>query len=234
MRRFAQLLLVLAVCCTTLSTASAREREKRVRPTNPYYEEQIKTPNTIALTVGTVHPRAKRPGLLGYLIFLEPYPWLGPTWDKADSRTASPNLQLTWKYVINRTVTLGATAGYCFSSLGRDWDSGNGWYHQNTHTNIVSGLFRLELTYLRRGIFTMYGTIHMGIGLRFQKMTSEQFDPATGASIGGRPSVTHDYRQRFYYHVAPLGFRFGRRVGGFLELGYRVGSFAQVGVDYRF
>ena len=149
-----------------------------------------------------------------------------------------PGLSVDYRKMLNPVVSIGTSVGYSRMTSWYDYEHTDGIYCQHTNTHLVSAMFQLELTYLRRGIFTMYGVWELGFGVRHQNMRGELIDgrqPHTRFQPAEYPA-TASRRTRFMLlkHSAPLGFRFGRKWGGYIELGLGYRGIVSAGVDFQF
>ena len=250
MKRFIVALLAMMLGGVGLSSISAQdiiEREGKkyeLRPLNPAYEAQIKTPNTISLSVGTPMTRAKSPGHLYYLwrLFL-PFDdrWLGQDWYSDNTgRMASPAVHFSWRRLMNRTFSIGVSAAHSYTFVENDHVTyTDGVFSEKYRTNVFLVGFRCDITYLRRGVFTMYGVLEPAFGVRYQTMHTEPVtEPSTRFTAAEPPSrpAAFDSQVVFMptFNVYPLCFRFGRRAGAFIEAGWGGSTCLKLGVDCRF
>lgn len=225
--------LTTFVVLAALFMASNATAQKRF--TNPAYIYQAQTPHTISVSLYGPSYRALTPGIFE---LLGGYSWVGGDIFDSHKFTTMPGLSVDYRKMLNPVVSLGASLGYSRMTSWYDYEHTDGIYCQHTNTHLVSAMFQLELTYLRRGIFTMYGVWELGFGVRHQNMRGELIDgrqPHTRFQPAEYPA-TASRRTRFMLlkHSAPLGFRFGRKWGGYIELGLGYRDIIVVGVDFQF
>ncbi|MBP3425427.1 MAG: hypothetical protein J6K81_01710 [Rikenellaceae bacterium] len=219
-----------------MSTDAAAQR----RFENPAYLDQCETPHTVSVTFNTPYLRAIMPmGLEGLIDMLTlGGSFLGPIASEGHDTKCSPGISVDWRKMLNPVVSLGASVGYSHMSTWYDSDYSTGLYCQRTRTNLIATTFQLELTYLRRGIFTMYGLWEWGFGMRFQHQHNTQINtPHTRWQVDqpDRPQTDiHSFRFMMMSHRSPLGFRFGRRLGRYFELGFGYRGILSAGIDYQF
>jgi len=108
-------------------------------------------------------------------------------------------------------------------------DGISGHYDVHTYTISLEALW----AYKKEQQFMFYGYLGMGI-----THYEDYYSQDTGwyyYRIPSLPSNPYDY-QEFHYaiQVTPLGFRFGRTIAGFLELGFGYKGFISGGISARF
>ena len=225
-------ILTPLVVLTALFLASNATAQRRFM--NPAYIEQNRTPHTVSVSLYGPSYRALTPGILEFL----GGSWIGGDIFDSHKFTTMPGLSVDYRKMLNPVVSLGTSLGYSRMTSWYDYEHTDGIYCQHTNTHLVSAMFQLELTYLRRGIFTMYGVWELGFGVRHQNMRGELIDgrqPHTRFQPAEYPA-TASRRTRFMLlkHSAPLGFRFGRKWGGYIEFGLGYRDIIVVGADFQF
>lgn len=102
----------------------------------------------------------------------------------------------------------------------------SGEYHKRS----LSIAMEVRYYYLRRGPLRIYSMA--GIGTHFyQQLTSFNYN------LNGTTVILDSRDERTIgatYQVSPLGIRYGRRLGGFLEAGYGYKGIVNAGVALRF
>ncbi len=252
--------LVMAVLLVAvMPSASAQESSEAVAQKynirgrspfdNPAYLEQTLTPNTISVSFGMPYSGARYMTLSPLSLLLLQSDWLGSSWYDGDKRGGIPGISVDWRQMIHPVISLGTSVGYSYTTT---WGNNDGYtdgvFRQHTRTNYLTTVFQMEITYLRRRNFTMYGLLEVGFGMRFQNMTSEQIsvkEPIDASDVrttrwqaGDPVARPSHYERAFRFHfvsqTSPLGFRWGRKVGGYFELGYGYRGFFSAGVDWQF
>lgn len=206
---------------------------------NPAYLDQCETPHTVSVTFNTPYLRAIMPmGFEGLFGLLGGSSFLGPIASEGHATKCSPGISLDWRKMLNPVVSLGVSLGYTHMSTWYDNNFTAGLYCQRTRTNLLATTFQLELTYLRRGNFTMYGLWEWGFGWRFQHQRNTPIAAHHTRFSYDKPdrpqTDIHSFRFMMMSHRSPLGFRFGRKLGGYFELGFGYRGLLSVGIDYQF
>jgi len=81
-----------------------------------------------------------------------------------------------------------------------------------------------KFNYISKPAFQLYG--YLGLGATIVTFANANFDDGSQAEISRVPY--------FNVHVTPIGARFGKEFGGFVELGYGYKGIINAGVSYRF
>ena len=149
----------------------------------------------------------------------------------------------TYRYHISKLISLGVTAAYGYEE--GDWSDYNIYYnsYNNNYGGITpfapnysyTGRFKRssftiapEITFnycdLGHGLARLYSVVGIGYTyrnetLQYAGMSEEYMSPAS--------------RVAFNMYVSPFGVRFGRRLGGFFELGIGYKGILNYGVTYR-
>ena len=232
--------LTTFVVLAALFMASNATAQRRFM--NPAYIEQNRTPHTVSLTLNKPYSPATSPGTIDILVAVATAGgqiFLGPFADKGHTTKRSPGISVDYRKMLNPVVSLGTSLGYTHMSTWYDGEYQNGLYCHQTRTNLLTTTFQLELTYLRRGIFTMYGLWELGFGFRFQHQETTPIEIRhTRWQQAEKPECPPSTTDKFWFkilgHGAPLGFRFGRKCGGYLELGLGYRGIVSAGVDFQF
>lgn len=118
--------------------------------------------------------------------------------------------------------TFGITAGYVHTKY--DWTESSAYNNGTTTSKIERACYtvasELDFRYIRKEKFTMYSLI--GLGYTFVDDHSEPTE--TGERL----------ENHFDMHVSFLGFRYGKDLGGFIELGAGYKGLINFGMNYRF
>ncbi len=126
--------------------------------------------------------------------------------------TAYPTYQVNFTWNINPKLLAAASAVYEYSTAdGRIDMPPFSRYHQARYT--YGGLLGLGHHWINRGYFALYSSIECGI---------------IYSSI---PSAS--FNLRAVMQIDPLGFRIGKKAGGFMELGYGIKGIISAGVFVR-
>ncbi len=249
MKRFVVALLAMVLGGVGLSSISAQEIIERqgekyeLRPLNLAYEAQKTMPNTISLSVGTPMECAKSPSLIFYMLagplWLDR--WIGDVWyGENDRRMASPTIHFSWRRLMNRTFSIGVSAAHSYTMVEDNKAYTDGIFRETCRTNVFLVGFRCDITYIRRGVFTMYGVLEPALGVRYQTMRTKPVatEPSTRFTAAEPPSSPAAFNSRVFFmptfNIYPLCFRFGRRAGAFLEAGWGGSTCLKMGADYRF
>lgn len=235
----ARILTPLVVLAALFMTSNATAQRRFM---NPAYIEQDRTPHTVSLTLSRPYPQATSFGAIDVLVAIVTGGgkiFLGPFENNGHTTKRSPGISVDYRKMLNPVVSLGTSLGYTHMSTWYDDEYQTGLYCHHTRTNLLTTTFQLELTYLRRGIFTMYGLWEFGFGFRFQQQQNTPIEALhTRWQPAEQPESPPSTANRFWFkllsHSAPLGFRFGRKCGGYLELGFGYRRWVSVGVDFQF
>ena len=134
-------------------------------------------------------------------------------------RTNFPTLHISYAYALNKKFTFGVTGAY---------DNSTGSFKQD---NEIVGNFRHQyLTvaaegkylYLNRPDFCIYGSLGLGGLVYFQ---NDKFPQAS--------TFINSKSYNFNAFISPIGIRYGKQLGGFLEAGFGYKGILNAGVSYR-
>lgn len=175
------------------------------------FQQQMAMPNAISFNVGYYSVENILTSLSGLLF----------AFDKNIQETrqyTTPTVGIRYLHTLNRTFTVGCAAN--FSSFIREGVRQSNGVKVKQNCNNVALSAECRFTYLRKGIFKMYGTL--GLGVSYWNIIEQA--EATDAQHGAF----------FNFNVSPLGMRLGKQVGGFLEFGLGYRGLVSAGVDVRF
>ncbi|SDH33345.1 hypothetical protein SAMN04487996_13351 [Dyadobacter soli] len=130
-----------------------------------------------------------------------------------EQHVSKPVVFVTYKYHISERFALGGTTG--FNGNSKSWDHYNrdGW-RQRTMTSAMEG----TLYWAKRPGFDFYSTAGAGFYLRERSYYETQKDTDAGPTM----------------YLAPVGLRFGKDVGCFMEVGYGYKGIFNAGLSLRF
>ncbi len=189
---------------------------------------------------------AERPGFLftgnelvvgqGLLPSGQVLPWFSNT--RYQNNVVTGELFASYRHQFSRVVALGVTLGY--EHEGGTWTHRNG-YHA-AYPLGVSGSFtrnrytiapEITFTYFNspKGSVRLYGLASVGYTRQNQAITMEYTGSGSPAEIAAVPNPLVN---RFSMHLSPLGVRFGRALGGFVEMGMGYKGLFNYGLNYRF
>lgn len=139
---------------------------------------------------------------------------LGDLFDAHEGRDPSnPVFFLTYKYHVSERFAIGGTTGYNHDSKSWDHYNYDGW-RQRTLTSAVEG----TMYWAKRPGFDFYSTA--GAGLFFRERAYYETQKKTDAG----PAM----------YIAPVGMRFGKDFGCFMEMGYGYKGILNAGLNFRF
>lgn len=118
---------------------------------------------------------------------------------------------MSYGHSLGRRFRLGGDLSYSHTYMNFK-DNSTGEIGSESNLRFIMAMVSGRCDYLRRKNFTFYG------------------DVAAGAMAG----IGDDISYSPAFQVNPLGFRFGGKVGGFLELGFGVRGFATAGIEFSF
>lgn len=139
---------------------------------------------------------------------------LGDLFDAHEGRDASnPVFFLTYKYHVSERFAIGGTTGYNRNSKSWDHYNRDGW-QQRTLTSAMEGTFY----WLNRPGVDLYSTAGAGFFARNRAYYETQKTTDLGPTM----------------YIAPLGVRFGKDFGCFIEMGYGYKGIFNAGLSARF
>lgn len=146
----------------------------------------------------------------------EPY---AVTWKSS----GSPSIQ--YKYFAKKHWSVGAQIIYNNSTIFRISQLNNAVLSEKKIHSIFTD-FNFEYHYLKRPkSFDLYSGVR--VGYRFDKTKSKIFVKTTLDDLPIEKAFN------IGYHINLIALRYGNKIGGFLELGYGMGSWINGGLSYR-
>ena len=151
-----------------------------------------------------------------------------PAPGSSSTSTTNSNIQ-SWGTVFlgyNRKLSKIITVGFLVSYLNCTYTSKQNYivYPQNTYydEDLINGLTLLRLNYFNKPGLSFYSGLGLGVTVDFYSSR-----PAGGES---------DFSKKLKVagQLTFLGVRFGRALGGFLEVGVGTNSIISAGVSYKF
>ncbi|MDR1115780.1 MAG: hypothetical protein LBL33_06505 [Tannerella sp.] len=128
---------------------------------------------------------------------------------------------LGYKYLCNKTFAIGGFAAYDYAkSKGVSDGKETGKFYKTHYTFAVEA----ELTYLSKGNFNMYGLA--GIGETFYHLKYKDNSDKNKNDSNMNPYTA--------FQITPVGLRYGRNAGAFVELGFGYRGILNAGVFARF
>nr|WP_295929243.1 outer membrane beta-barrel protein [uncultured Dyadobacter sp.] len=138
----------------------------------------------------------------------------GDLFDAHKGRDASnPVFFLTYKYHVSDRFAIGGTTGYNRNSKSWDHYNSDGW-RQRTLTSAMEGTFY----WFKRPGVDFYSTAGAGFFVRERAYYETRKTTDLGTTM----------------YIAPLGVRFGKDFGCFLEMGYGYKGIFNAGLSARF
>ncbi|HCY41387.1 MAG TPA: hypothetical protein DHV48_08545 [Prolixibacteraceae bacterium] len=129
---------------------------------------------------------------------------------------------ISYKHVLNSRFGLGIIAG--ITHVKYDLKESSIFTKEYTTTNVNRSNLTLapefDFRYLFRGNFNLYSLI--GLGFTF---VDNNNTPAL--SVANKPD-------HFGFHLSVIGIRFGKELGGFIELGTGYKGLINFGINYQF
>jgi hypothetical protein len=146
--------------------------------------------------------------------------------DGGDTRSFAPALHVSYSRTVLPQLRMGLALVYerqkhDFASM-MPADAGK---HHVYHEVYVTGLLYGHYHWLQKGILDLYSGL--GLGWHFLKQEDERDDFSADPDPGG-------VRSGFAYQFTPFGIRLGKRLAGYVELGYGYKGLVACGITYRF
>lgn len=125
---------------------------------------------------------------------------------------------LGYNYNITSNIKLGAA--FVFEGVNGDViiNDQNRGTQNNRYTTFLAGL---NVSYISNVHFNLYSGVYGGLSNRNAETTIDS-------------QLLKDSEQRFGFHLAAIGLRFGTNVGGFAEAGFGDMGLLRLGVSARF
>ena len=137
-----------------------------------------------------------------------------------DNYSSMGNMFFTYRFVsLNEYLMWGGTVGYGTGTSDVYYMS----IKEGTiDRQFITGAVELQFRYVNKGSFQMYSGL--GLGITYGQ---EQFNAiAEGATSGDRSMILPGYQANL------IGVRFGKRLAGYLELGFGYKGIMNVGIAY--
>ena len=143
---------------------------------------------------------------------------------------------ITYRHFLTERFAVGLSADLDFEigdlsygnpkTNGTGNDGTSGHYSVHAYTIAPEALF----AYVRKKRFMAYG--YAGAGVTFYDDNCTLYTSIPYVTL---PSNPYDYRvTNFNFQVTPIGFRFGRNIAGFMELGVGYKGIFSAGLSARF
>ena len=131
-----------------------------------------------------------------------------------------------YRYWLTNRFGLGGTFAYDVNSVKVYNGTNDDRTTQMRKMNRYYMTFAVEPTYnyVYKPTFQLYGSL--GLGVTIVSFENATFDDGTDADVSRLPYVN--------VHFTPIGARFGKEFGGFVELGYGYKGILNAGISYRF
>lgn len=136
------------------------------------------------------------------------------------NRTYSPAFYLSGGRMLSNRIYVGLAGA--FEKATGDYQQDNqivGNFRRKTFSVAAEG----RINYLNKAVVTLYGTGALGFTFNSQ--------------VSNRPAEWTEFvpvKNHFTGYVSPIGARFGKDLGGYLELGYGYKGVLNAGINYRF
>jgi hypothetical protein len=144
-----------------------------------------------------------------------------PTGIKMKDDNSYGSVHLGYKYLCSITFAVGGFVAYDYAKLKGVFDGKETGRFYKTHYTVA---VEAELTYLSSGDFNLYGLA--GIGGTFYHLKYKD-----NSDKNMNDSDTNPYTA---FQITPVGLRFGRNVGAFVELGFGYRGILNAGLFARF
>jgi opacity protein-like surface antigen len=140
---------------------------------------------------------------------------------KMEDDNSYGSIHLGYKYNLTNRFALGGFMAFDYVK-SKGFFEGNeaGIFHKRHYTLAIE----VEYAYIRFEIFTMYGLA--GIGGTLYTLKYEDHNNSNQDDSNTNPYVT--------FQVIPIGLRFGKNVGGFLEFGFGYRGIVNAGMFVKF
>jgi len=140
-----------------------------------------------------------------------------------DNYKSMGNLFLSYRFIsLNEYFMWGGTVGYGTSTSDVYYMSVN---QGTVDRQFITGAFELQFRYVNNGPFQMYSGLGLGVTYGMEQFTASD---DSGIKSGNRSMILPGYQ------VNVVGVRFGRRLAGYLELGFGYKGIMNVGIAYTF
>ncbi|MEO6176428.1 MAG: outer membrane beta-barrel protein [Flavobacterium circumlabens] len=123
-----------------------------------------------------------------------------------------------YRYAVKERVKVGADISYMKSEDTFTANIANA-KSVTRNTNYIMALVMGEYSYIKTPLLNFYGSGGLGI---LSGSTKETGGSYSHSEVG------------FAYQINPAGLRVGKKLGGFVELGYGYKGIATAGINYKF
>ena len=130
---------------------------------------------------------------------------------------------LGYRYCFTKRFSLGGIFAFDFNSV-KVYDSNNPEKKREVNRYYLTFAVEPKFNYLSKPSLQLYG--YFGLGATIVNFSNAIFDDGTEAEISRVPYINA--------HFTPIGVRFGKEFGGFVELGYGYKGILNAGFSYQF
>jgi len=130
---------------------------------------------------------------------------------------------LSYRYCFTERFSLGGTFAFDVNSV-KVFNSATPDQKREINRYFMTFAMEPKFNYVSKPAFQLYG--YLGLGATIVTFADATFDDGSKAEITRLPY--------FNVHFTPIGMRFGKEVGGFLEFGYGYKGILNAGVSFRF
>ena len=164
--------------------------------------------------IGTLsHPTFKEDGFWPGLNDAEDHMhWFGPV-----------HISYNYYLILNWDIGIAAVYEYQKHDITVIIPDAFGKHHIYQQT-LLTFLLHTHYHWLQKGIFDLYSGGEAGLSMNRKKDIRNDFTITKSEAS----------QTNFAYQVTPLGLRIGRKLGGYLELGYGYKGLISAGISYRF
>ena len=128
-----------------------------------------------------------------------------------------------YRYWFTKRFSLGGIFAFDVNSV-KVYNSADPKQKREVNRYYMTFAVEPKFNYISKPAFQLYG--YLGLGATIVTFANANFDDGSQAEISRVPY--------FNVHVTPIGARFGKEFGGFVELGYGYKGIINAGVSYRF
>jgi len=130
---------------------------------------------------------------------------------------------LGYRYCFKKRFSLGGIFAFDYNSV-KLYNSAEPDQKREVKRYYMTFAVEPKFNYMYRPAFQLYG--YLGLGLTIITFGNVSFDDGSNAEISRVPYINA--------HLTPIGMRFGKEFGGFVEFGYGYKGIVNAGVNYRF
>ncbi len=151
--------------------------------------------------------------------------WVG----SVNSTQDIPVLELRYKYLLNPNIALGIRGSYVkYQHDGTLSFNGGHNFKADWNITYITGMVDMNFIYLNREYVSLYAGLSAGVSqynLKFDKVSNPEYNDLLNKS---------EQRLYFAYEIVAFGITFGKRIGGFAEVGYGYSGMMNIGFFARF